>query len=148
MRYDMNLVKEDLNEVDKPFKIKGHEGVVDLPYYQKVRDLFEFYPDSTKIVVRTDLKSVSSFLLSDKVAKVTEVEKICEDKSRVIKMQVLKDNQTLIVMSLGEESEDLKVVDLEASKKNRLECNDVKEFCASKDGKMIFVIDFDSKDGV
>jgi len=144
----MKLVKEDLNEVDKPFKIKGHEEVVDLPYYQKVRDLFEFYPDSTKIVVRTDLKSVSSFLLSDKVAKVTEVEKICEDKSRVIKMQVLKDNQTLIVMSLGEEGEDLKVVDLEASKKNRLECSDVKEFCASKDGKMIFVIDFDSKDGV
>lgn len=50
-------------------------------------------------------------------------------------------------MSLGEDSaEDLKVVDLEASsKKIRLECNDVKEFCASKDGKMIFVIDFDKK---
>lgn len=99
----MKLVKEDLNEVEKPFKIKGYEEVVDLPYYQKVRDLFEFYPDSTKIVVRTDLKSVTSFLLSDKVAKVTEVEKICEDKGRVIKMQVLSDNQTLIVMSLGEE---------------------------------------------
>ena len=54
-------------------------------------------------MVRTDLKSVTSFLLSDKVAKVTEVEKICEDKGRVIKMQVLSDNQTLIVMSLGEE---------------------------------------------
>jgi len=144
----MKMDEKDLNQVDKPFNIKGHEEVVDLQYYQKVRDLFEFYPDSTKIVVRTDLKSVSSFLLSDKVAKVTEVEKICEDKSRVIKMQVLKDNKTLIVMSLGEEGEDLKVVDLEASKKNRLECNDVKEFCASKDGKMIFVIDYDSKDGV
>jgi len=112
-----------------------------------MRDLFEFYPDSTHIVIRTDLKSVSSFKLSDKVAKVTEVEKICEDKSRVVKMQVLFDCKTLIVMSLGEEGEDLKVVDLEAaSKKIRLECTDVREFCASKDGKMIFAIDFDSKD--
>jgi hypothetical protein len=52
-------------------------------------------------------------------------------------------------MSLGEESaEDLKVVDLEAaSKKIRLGCNDAKEFCASKDGKIIFVIDYDIKDG-
>jgi hypothetical protein len=88
----MKLAKDDLNEVEKPFKIKGYEEVVDLKSYQKVRDLFEFYPDSTKIVVRTDLKSVTSFLLSDKVAKVTEVEKICEDKGRVIKMQVLADN--------------------------------------------------------
>jgi len=54
--------------------------------------LFEFYPDSTKIVVRTDLKCVTSYLLGDKVAKVTEVEKICEDKGRVLKMQVLCDN--------------------------------------------------------
>lgn len=84
----MKLVTADLNPVEKPFNIKGYEGVVDLPYYQKVRDLFEFYPDSTKIVVRTELKSVSSFLLSDKVSKVTEVEKIC-DTGRVIKMQVL-----------------------------------------------------------
>jgi hypothetical protein len=86
------LIIEDVDPVEKPFKIKGYEDVVDLQCFQKVRNLFEFYPDSTKIVVRTDLKSVTSFLLSDKVTKVTEVEKICEDKSRVVKMQVLSDN--------------------------------------------------------
>jgi hypothetical protein len=110
--------------------------------------LFEFYPDSTKIVVRTDPKTVTSYLLSDKVAKVTEVEKLCEDTGRVIKMQVLFDNQTLIVMSYSDEyADDLIVVNLEAaSKKIRLGCNDAKEFCASKDGKIIFAIDYDKKD--
>jgi|LauGreDrversion4_2_1035121.scaffolds.fasta_scaffold359229_1 hypothetical protein len=88
----MKLVKEDFDVVDKPFKIKGYEDVQDIEPYQKIRNLFEFYPDSTKIVVRTELKAVTSFLLGDKVAKVTEVEKICEEKSRVVKMQVLFDN--------------------------------------------------------
>ena len=132
----MKLAKEDLIEIEKKNKNKDEEAIKDLPSHQKVRNLFEFYPDSTKIIVRTDLKSVTSYLLGDKISRVTEVEKICEDKSRVIKMQVLFDNQTLIVMSYGEEqAEDIKIVDLEAaSKKIRLGCNDAKEFCASKDG--------------
>lgn len=48
-------------------------------------------------------------------------------------------------MSYNEDlAEDLKIVDLEsASKKIRLGCSDAKDFCASKDGKMIFVIDYD-----
>ena len=47
-------------------------------------------------------------------------------------------------MSYGEEQgEDLKIVDLEASsKKIRLGCHDAREFCASKDGKIIFVVDY------
>ena len=51
-------------------------------------------------------------------------------------------------MSYSDEyADDLIVVNLEAaSKKIRLGCNDAKEFCASKDGKMIFAIDYDKKD--
>jgi hypothetical protein len=88
----MKLAKEDLHDLEKKNKNKNEEEVKDLQSHQKVRNLFEFYPDSTKIVVRTDLKSITSYLLGDKISRVTEVEKICEDKSRVIKMQVLSDN--------------------------------------------------------
>ena len=141
----MKLTEEDFIDKDKPFKIKDYESVKDLPSYQKLRSLFDFYPDSTKIVVRTEVKCVTSYLLCDKVSKITEVEKICEDKSKVVKVQVLSDNQTLVVMSYSvDQAEDLKIVDLEAaSKKIRLGCCDAKDFCVSKDGKMIFVIDYD-----
>lgn len=61
--------------------------------------MFEFTPDSRNIVVRTDLKVITSYLLGDKVAKVADIEKMCEEKSRVLKIQILSDSQTLICMS-------------------------------------------------
>jgi hypothetical protein len=69
-------------------------------------------------VTRTDLKVVTSFFV-DRVEKHAVVEKLCGDKSRVLKFLILADNSTLICMSGGEKDfiEDIKIINLESSKK-------------------------------
>ena len=69
-------------------------------------------------MARTDLRIVKSFSV-DKLETHAVVEKLCGDKSRVLKFLILADNSTLICMSGGEKDfiEDIKIINLESSKK-------------------------------